>query len=71
LKIYTYDVNPISFFYWQSGHDDFANRTMGLLRGVMDLYRRQKEQPEDSGLLPDDISSPDNEKTTPDPGRYD
>jgi hypothetical protein len=44
---------------------------MGLLRGVMDLYRRQKEQPEDSGLLPDDISSPDNEKTTPDPGRYD
>jgi hypothetical protein len=54
----------------QSGHDDFANKTMSLLRGVMDLYRRQKEQQQEDNNtgIPDDVTSPDSERTTQEPG---
>jgi hypothetical protein len=44
---------------------------MGLLRGVMELYRRQKEQEESSASsdLPDDVTAPDQaEPTTPETG---
>jgi hypothetical protein len=44
---------------------------MGLLRGVMELYRRQKEQEESSASsdLPDDVTAPDQpEQTTPESG---